>query len=119
MGRSDHLKPHQFKPGQSGCPGGRGKSLFNKESLNKLTHKYLNLPKSELRKLSKDDDLPAADCIVVANILRAVDQGVTPDQLLHYLIGKAADVLHAEVKNTSEVLDGVPTESLLKLVNDK
>ena len=24
-GRADHLKPHQFKPGQSGNPGGRPK----------------------------------------------------------------------------------------------
>lgn len=31
-GRADHLKPHQFQPGQSGNPGGRPKGTVNLHS---------------------------------------------------------------------------------------
>lgn len=108
----------RFKPGQSGNPSGSRKRLLTKDSYAAIGEKYLGLPTADLRKLSSDESIPAIHRMVITQILAAIDKNQIADNLMGYCIGKAAEVLQADV-TTTEKADGLPVEVLLKAVNDR
>lgn len=106
---------YRFKPGQSGNPSGRKRRSFTQDDLNDLTEKYLTTKSvAELRKLAEDETLLGIDGIVVRNIMKAISSGATPADLLHYLVGKAPEVINTNITDNRQ-LEGVPDAVLLKV----
>lgn len=118
--KTDHLKPTQFKPGQSGNPTGvAGRPLITATSYSKLAQNYFhNYSVAELRNMSKDDSLKALDRMVIGAVLKAIDSGYTADTLLQYVIGKAPDVLHQTIKDFDKEFSEAPRENILKVLRD-
>lgn len=112
-----NLKP--FGPGSVGNPTGKRRRTFTKDHYANLIDKYSAMPVGTLRSILKDEATTAIDASVISQLLGAIDKGYAAESLLAYGIGKSADILQAEVKDTTETVDGLPVEVLLKAVNDR
>lgn len=97
----------QWKPGETGNPGGRPKlpedikaaKKLNKIELERLLNLYLTLSSEEISERMTDRTTPALEKMVGSIIQKAVDQG---DQqrltfLLDRLVGKVKDELDITV----------------------
>lgn len=112
-----NLKP--FGIGNNANPTGKRRRTFTKDHYAELIDKYSAMPVGILRTILKDESTTAIDASVISQLLGAIDKGYAADSLLAYGIGKSADILQAELKDSTEKADGLPVEVLLKAVNDR
>ena len=97
----------QFKPGQSGNPGGRSKveaeldklRRMNLEQFSEWTQKLWLAPLSEINELVKRKDLPLFVHMVLSVMLEIHDGGRAADLacLLPYIVGKPKDTIAHEL----------------------
>lgn len=73
----DHLKPHQFKPGQSGNPAGKPKGYhdFDSALLKRIFGRIASLTETELDKVLKDPLVTVMEKVVAKSIQKAILDG--------------------------------------------
>lgn len=101
--KTDHLAPHQFKPGQSGNPTGLPGRTPEEKKLRSLTRAQLRdmmslvlMGDSEvLRSVADDLTAPAFKRWIACIVLKAIDRGDAGpvDILLNRVVGKVTDVV--------------------------
>lgn len=103
MSRADHLKKHQFKPGQSGHPEGRPQLSPEARALKKLTLKrYRKVIKialtgtyKDLKKFAEDETNSTVELGVARLLIRAINKGDTAtfETFTGRIVGKIPDVI--------------------------
>lgn len=94
-GQADHLRKYQFKPGQSGNPGGRRNTAKLEAACRELTDEAISVLREVMNNPRAKD---------VARITAAT-------RVIEFGWGKAKE----RVEITNEYLDKLPMEKLLKL----
>ncbi len=119
--RIDHLTSTQYKPGQSGHPGGRSRYWMTKERLQATLSEMMQLPTGEIRAILSDDTANALDQMIAAIIVKAIDRADAPsfEFLLQRCLGKVQDLSVVEVKQWSDDLKTISLESIKQLAKEK
>lgn len=103
----EHLKPHQFKPGQSGNPKGfdgipkevRKAKGKNRIELEKTLNEFLTLDRDGLELRLKNPKATILELALGAIVTRAIDDGdqVRLNFMLDRLIGKVKEQISIEI----------------------
>lgn len=111
-GETKHLKPHQFKPGQTGNPSGRPPNPI-KNALKKLTGQSLQrIIKAvvkgnidEVQRIAQDPNSSGIEVAVAACFIKAVKQGdwSTVERMIERIVGKIPDKLLVESTSTTTI----------------
>lgn len=111
-----NIKDYGFKPGQSGNPSGKPKGLLTRDAIAKIVTEMMNMTEDEIRDILADAKEPMKRKRIAELVLKN-DVHVL-DFLLNRSVGKVTDVLEQH-NHEHPVPEGVPTDSLLKLVAGK
>ncbi len=126
----ENLKKNQYKPGQSGNPGGKPPDPITKAIKLLSTQDYIDVinvmvesPMSELKKLIEDPKSSSLKVGLARSILKAIQKGEYNvfEKLTDRLIGPVSTKLQVEAKTESIVtlVDEAKIEAILKkLEND-
>ena len=93
---AEHLKPYQFKPGQSGNPTGRPPEApaelknYTKKEIAEVLCRMMKMTVDELVRFSKDPDATALEVIISSVIRECMKKGDfhTLDKMLERVIGR-------------------------------
>lgn len=97
---AEDLKPYQFKPGQTGNPGGRPKQVITVDKLRTIIDKISLKSMAEIREMVKDESLPIVEMQIAAAMLSAATTGDFSKValIMDRLLGKVPQVLDQNVK---------------------
>ncbi len=122
--KAPQLKPHHFKPGKSGNPGGRPANPIP-NALKKLTlQQYRRIIKAivkgnidEVRRVVKDPKSCSLEVAIAACYLKAIERGDydTVEKMLQRIVGKIPDVVEVNSRNltmNANLNAAIPTEKL-------
>lgn len=101
---TEHLKPYEFKPGESGNPNGRppgaGKEIrkYTRQLIGETVTKLLEQTCDELEETAKRKDTPAIEATVARVILKCKSKGefTDLDRILDRIIGKVPQKFEGE-----------------------
>lgn len=90
-----HLKEHQFKPGQSGCPGGKPKWWLTNGRMKDLISLIGSLPIAEVQLRLENPKTPAMEAFICKVYLKGIELGDTSrlSVLLDRTVGKPVEVV--------------------------
>lgn len=114
---TDHLKDHQFKPGQSGCPGGLPKWWLTKGRVKDLISRIGSLPITKVQDIVDNPETPAMEAFIAKVYLKGIETGdVTRlNALLDRTIGRPVEVVEQTVHEGQAVVKSVSTDHLVEL----
>lgn len=114
--KNDNLVPHQFKPGQSGNPGGRPPlpeeikkaRKLNQIRVSEVVIEFLNMPMRDVKQIMDDPNTPALESMVARIIFEAQKHG---DQsranfVIEHGVGKLRETIKHEL----------PAPTVIKLI---
>lgn len=104
--RGEHLKKHQFKPGQSGNINGRPKKPFTVQNIEKVFMELIGHTTSEIKEVVKDPKTPILTRIVAEQLLLAGSNSSNFNTIFDRIIGKVKDVSEVSMHN-HDVVDNV------------
>lgn len=120
------LAPYQFRPGQSGNPGGRPKMPpsvkaifgYKKHEVAKIISKYGRMPQYKLDEALRDKEMPVLDRSICELYLRAIEDRdyICLNFLLDRSIGKSAAPLLDDPEDPVDAVKSMPLHDLLLLV---
>lgn len=100
----------QFKPGQSGNPGGKPKYLLSTDRVKTLISKYMDMSGEKLQEAIKDQNTPAVELAIAATLAQCIKIGDYSrlEALLQRAIGKVREEIevHRPIPYVVEYLDG-------------
>jgi hypothetical protein len=127
--KTDHLKPHQFKPGQSGNPKGRTPLSEKARELRKLTiesyRKVIELVMEgnllELKALAEDPETSALQVGIATSVMKAIQAGdyIIIERIAERIIGKIPEVLQIDPTSNVNVKISVIDKDMLKKANEE
>jgi hypothetical protein len=88
-------REHQFKPGQSGNPGGKPKYLLTADKIKTLISKYMDMNKEQLQVAIQASTTPAIELAIASTIAQCIKAGDYSrlEALLQRSIGRVKDQL--------------------------
>lgn len=115
-----HLKPHQFKPGQSGNPEGSRRHNPIKKALAKLTvdtyreviEMVLTGNIDNLRAMIKDEKTSAIQVGIATAFVKAIESGDygVIERIAERIVGKIPDELNVNSKNLNVGVNSKPID---------
>lgn len=87
------LRPHHFKPGQSGNPGGKPKQLLTKDKVKGLVDKFYHMSREDLKKVAANPKSTVIELTIASIMVKCIEAGDFSrfDGMLSRAIGKVAD----------------------------
>jgi len=119
-----HLKPHQFKPGQSGNPEGRRPNPIARalkeltvDTYRKVIETVLSGNIDALRAMIQDPNTSALQVGVATAFLKALQAGdyATIERIAERIVGKIPDELNVNSKNLNANINATVDREKLKL----
>lgn len=76
------------------------------------------MSRKEVYKLSQDGDAPAMEAVISQVLMKAIEDGdiTRLGFLLNYMIGKPKEIAHSEQTEREGIIDLIPEERILKLL---
>lgn len=125
-GETKHLKPHQWKPGQSGNPDGRPKMTKKERVLKELTlESFQNCIEAvctgniaSLEAMSSDPDISALQVGIAAALARAMREGDydTIEKIVQRIVGKVPEELNVRSTNFNANANATVDKEKLKAI---
>lgn len=109
--------PIKFRKGQSGNPGGRPRNLITKRDIEVTFQKFATMNAEQIEAVIDDPTSSNLDASVASLWKLARKANVNAlDFILNRAVGKVTDVSEQHIHDHKEILEQIPTEQLLKLV---
>lgn len=114
MPKGDALKPHQFKPGVSGNPGGKPKAKITINTIREIIERLSLLSRDELEKVIASGDTPVIELQLAAVMNKALKTGDYTGLafILDRAVGKVTEVRENLNHDVTDRLAQEPRESL-------
>jgi len=111
-------RPHMYKPGQSGNPGGRPKDAIDRKKVDAIMNKFSHLSRAQLEAKVNSPETTMLELMIASVMVRAVKDGDASrlNFLLDRSIGKVKDVVETYNHNFDEELDKIPKENVIELL---
>ena len=89
------LEPHQWKPGQSGNPGGRPPGILDRDEVKAQLGKFWQMSATEVEAIAQDPKATAGQRMLASIVLKGIKTGdfTGADWLLNRTIGKVKEEL--------------------------
>lgn len=107
--------PWLFKPGQSGNPGGKPKSLLTKAQVKVAFQKFAIKTRKELLVIMEDPNALLLDVMIAAVIMRVIKEGDA--NKLQFLLDRA--VGRVDESAEPDEYAALSTQELIKIVREK
>ncbi len=128
MPRTDQLKPHQFKKGQTGNPGGRPKipddirkaANVTTEQFVKTASEFLLMDRTELTKVLQNPEASMIELLIGGILAKAVKDhdSTRAEWIIARTIGKAKDFSEVTIRNWTEDLKTIPIKTLKQIARE-
>lgn len=117
---AEQLREYQFKPGQSGCPGGKPKWWLTQGRVKDLISRLGSLRLDEVQRIAADPETPMMEAFMAKVYLKGHETGDVArlNVLLDRTIGKPVEVVEQHNISHDEALSKAPQDKLLELLKE-